>query len=90
MQTSAQAEKWKTIAWASGRVDATLASNPTPDGAVVILTADHATTQKIIFPMIRINADLGYLELPTVAGAPDQHAAMGALLDICNQIKARQ
>ena len=87
MQTSAQPNGWKTIVWASGRVDATPARNPTPDGAVVILTADHATTQAVILPLIRINAECGYMELPAVADAPNQRAAMTALLAICDQIK---
>lgn len=87
MQTSAQPNGWKTIAWASGRVDATPARNPTPDGAVVILTADHTTTRATIWPLIRINVEHGYMELPAVADAPNQNAAMTALLAICDQIK---
>ena len=87
MQTSAQDKGWKTIVWASGRVDATPARNPTPKGGVVILTADHATTQAVILPLTRANTTGSYLELPAVADAPNQHAAMTALLNIRAQIK---
>lgn len=88
MDTSAHPTSWKTIVWASGRVDAIPAKDATPAGAVIILTADHATTQAVILPLIRVNTAGGYMELPTVADAPDQRHAMDALLNIQERIKA--